>query len=81
MNRVSTGNLFWLFQLEGSTQDPARIGLLRSLLNDLTQTTPERMQLLAQKYFGDTRGWRMAVIPEGQELATRVTTAPAEAAR
>ncbi|MDG5747099.1 insulinase family protein [Qipengyuania sp. XHP0207] len=81
VNRVSTGNLFWLFQLEGSTQDPARIGLLRSLLNDLTQTTPERMQLLAQKYFGDTRGWRMAVIPEGQELATRVTTAPAEAAR
>ncbi len=81
VNRVSTGNLFWLFQLEGSTQDPARIGLLRSLLNDLTQTTPERMQTLAQKYFGDTRGWRMAVIPEGQELATRVTTAPAEAGR
>ncbi len=81
VNRVSTGNLFWLFHLEGSTQDPARIGLLRSLLNDLTQTTPERMQALAQKYFGRTRGWRMAVIPEGQELATRVTTAPAEAGR
>ncbi|MBX7495446.1 insulinase family protein [Qipengyuania sp. 6B39] len=81
VNRVSTGNLFWLFQLEGSTEDPRRVGLLRSLLNDLTETTPERMLALGQKYFGDTRGWRLAVIPEGQELATRVSTAPAEAGR
>ena len=81
LNRVSTGNLFWLYQLEGSTTEPVRIALLRSLLVDFTETTPERMQALAQKYFGGTPGWRLAVIPEGQDLATRVTTAPAEAGR
>ncbi|MEZ5681973.1 MAG: insulinase family protein [Erythrobacter sp.] len=81
LNRVSTGNLFWLYQLEGSTEEPMRIALLRSLLVDFTETSPERMQALAQKYFGGTPGWRLAVIPEGQELATRITTAPAEAGR
>ncbi|MFA6219257.1 MAG: insulinase family protein [Erythrobacter sp.] len=81
VNRVSTGNLFWLYQIEGSTQDPRRIGLLRSLLNDLTVTTPERMQALAQKYFGGKPGWRMAVIPEGQQLATRVVASPAQSGR
>ncbi|WP_369027182.1 M16 family metallopeptidase [Qipengyuania sp. RANM35] len=80
LNRVSTGNLFWLYQLEGSTQEPMRIALLRSLLVDFTETTPEKMQALAQKYFG-TAGWRLAVIPEGQKLATRVTATPAEAGR
>lgn len=81
VNRASTGNLFWLYQLEGSTVDPQRIGLLRSLLVDYTQTTPERMQVLARKYFGGTPGWRLAVIPEGEELAIRTQSAPAAAGR
>jgi len=71
ISRASTGNLFWLFQLEGSTQDPRRIALLRSLLNDYSRTTPQAMQALAQKYFGGREGWRLAVIPEGQALASR----------
>ena len=71
ITRVSTGNLFWLFQLEGATVDPRRIALLRSLLNDFSRTTPEAMLALAQKYFGDRPGYRVAVIPEGQELARR----------
>ncbi|MEC7818368.1 MAG: insulinase family protein [Pseudomonadota bacterium] len=70
ISRASTGNLFWLFQLEGSTQDPRRIGLLRSLLNDYSRTTPQAMQALAQEYFGGREGWRLAVIPQGQTLAT-----------
>ncbi len=82
INRASTGNLFWLFQLEGATQDPRRIELLRSLLIDFTQTTPENMLGLAQKYFDGTPGWRLAIIPEGQPLATRASSAaPAEAGR
>jgi zinc protease len=80
INRVSTGNLFWLYQIEGSTQDPRRILMLRSLLPDLTQTTPEKMQALAQKYLGKP-GWRLAVIPKGQQLATKVSPTPSAAGR
>ncbi len=77
ISRASTGNLFWLFQLEGSTVEPQRIALLRSLLNDFSSTTPDTMLALAKKYFGGRGGYRVAVIPEGQELVTQV---PASAA-
>lgn len=69
ISRASTGNLFWLYQLEGATTDPRRIGYLRSLLGDYSRTTPQAMQALANKYFGGKQPWRLAVIPEGQSLA------------
>ena len=70
VSRASTGNLFWLYQLEGATVDPRSIADLRFLLADYTQTDPAVLQALAQKYFGSRAGWRLAVLPEGQELAT-----------
>lgn len=71
ITRASTGNTFWLWQLEGVTTDPRRIAMLRSLLTDYSRTTPQAMQALARKYFGAEPGWKLAVIPEGQKLATR----------
>ena len=68
--RISSGNYFFLLELENSTLDPRRMQALRGLLNDYSQTSPEVMLALAQEYFGGTSGWRMAVIPEGQDLAT-----------
>ena len=70
ISRASTGNLFWLYQLEGATTDPRLVAFLRSLLNDYSRTTPEAMQALAQKYFGGAAPWQLAVIPEGQTLAS-----------
>ena len=70
VSRASTGNLFWLYQLESATQDPRRIPMLRFLLADYTQTPPAELQALAQKYLGSRAGWRLAVIPQGQTLAT-----------
>lgn len=69
ISRASTGNAFWLYQLDGASYDPQRAEKLRSLLSDYTQTTPAKMQELARKYFTSRPGWRLAVIPEGQELA------------
>lgn len=69
IQRAATGNQFWMYQLAGATHDPQRVMLLRSLLNDYTQTTPEAMQALAGKYFRSQPGWRLAVIPAGQDLA------------
>ena len=69
VQRAATGNQFWMYQLAGATHDPQRTQLLRSLLVDYTQTTPEAMQALAAKYFRNQPGWRLAVIPAGQDLA------------
>ncbi|MBD3730335.1 MAG: insulinase family protein [Sphingomonadales bacterium] len=68
ISRASTGNGFWMYQLEGASQDPRRVGLIRYILSDYTRTTPEAMQALAKRYFGGRKGWRLAVIPEGQKL-------------
>ena len=78
--RASTGNTFWLYQLEGATRDAQRIRLVRSLLTDYSETTPERMQALAAKYFGGREGYRVAAIPEGQELVRGAAEAPAAGA-
>jgi len=69
IQRASTGNQFWLYNLEGASFDPQRVTLLRSLLVDYTQTTPEVMQFLAGRYLVQRAPLRLAVIPEGQDLA------------
>lgn len=79
IRRASTGNTFWLYQLEGATDDPRRIFAIRTLLADYTQTTPEAMRALAAKYFGSGQGFKVAIIPQGQELADTVSPARQDA--
>ena len=69
IRRASTGNQFWLFNLEGASFDPRRIELLPSLLSDYSRTDPRIMQFLADRYFAQGAPLRLAIIPEGQELA------------
>ncbi|MEE4199976.1 M16 family metallopeptidase [Erythrobacter sp.] len=69
IRRASTGNQFWLFNLEGASRDPARVQLLRTLLSDFSQTNPQVMQILAERYLVGAQPLKLAVIPEGQELA------------
>jgi zinc protease len=69
IRRASTGNQFWLYNLEGATTDPQRVALLRTLLADYSQTSPQVMQFLADRYFAKGSPFRLAVLPEGQELA------------
>lgn len=70
IRRASTGNQFWLYNLEGATTDPRRIQLLRSVLFDYSQTTPQAMQQLATKYLLGKSPVQIAVIPQGQSLAS-----------
>ncbi len=70
VRRASTGNLFWLYQLEGATRDPRIVSSIRTLPQDFSQTTPAKMQQLAQFYFGQEPGWRLAILPEGQTFAS-----------
>ncbi|NVD44167.1 M16 family metallopeptidase [Qipengyuania atrilutea] len=71
INRASTANQFWLYQLEGATRDPRLIGLTRSLMADYSRTTPEAMQALAARFLDPAKEYKIAVIPEGQQLSTR----------
>ena len=73
IRRASTGNQFWLYNIEGATQDPQRLVLLRTLLADYSQTSPQVMQFLADRYFGKDAPFRLAIIPEGQNLAEAPT--------
>jgi zinc protease len=69
IRRASTGNQFWLYNLEGATQDPQRVAMLRTLLADYSQTSPQVMQLLADRYLVKGGAFKLAIIPEGQTLA------------
>ena len=64
ISRAATGNGFWLFQLEGAATHPSRLGEVRSILNDYSQTTPEAMQALARRYFAKDKSWRLQVLPQ-----------------
>ena len=78
--RISSGNFFFMMELDGSTRDPRRMRALRGLINDYSQTTPEAMLSLAREYLAGA-AWRMAIIPEGQQLATQSRTEPAQTGR
>ncbi len=76
IRRASTGNQFWLFNLEGASFDPTRVEMLRYLLGDYSRTDPRIMQFLANRYFVQGSPLRLAIIPEGQELAEVAPLAP-----
>ena len=66
--RATTGNGFWMWQLRGSSRDPSRIGVIRTLLDDYSVTTPDRIKALAAKYLEVREPLEIAIIPEGTDL-------------
>lgn len=64
ITRASTGNGFYLQQLEGAATDPARLADLRSIMVDSASTTPEAMQQLARRYLRADTAWKLEVVPE-----------------
>ena len=69
LTRASSSSAFFMYLIEGATSDPERYRGVRSVLGDYTETTPEAMRALAQKYLAPGKSWRVAVIPQGQDLA------------
>ena len=61
--RASSGNIFWMDQLEGATQDPQKITRLRTLLSDYGNVTPAQIQALAAEYLKPGGGFVMKVLP------------------
>ena len=63
LNRAATGTAFFMWQLEGATQDPERYRALTTVMTDSTETTAAAMQALAQKYLVANKAWRLQVLP------------------
>ena len=64
VTRAASSTAFFMNQLEGATSDPSRLGTVRTILYDYTETTPEKMQALAARYLGENASWRLAVMPQ-----------------
>ncbi|MFM6853145.1 MAG: M16 family metallopeptidase, partial [Sphingopyxis sp.] len=63
--RAASGNVFWMYELEGATREPRRIEALRSYLTDLTGVTPADLQALARRYLAPERAVTVLVLPDG----------------
>lgn len=77
--RLIDGYTFWLDLVEGSTTDPARLERLDSLPADFTELTADQVKALAAKYLVSGKSMRIAVLPDGQELAQSAAVRPVRA--
>ena len=64
ITRLSTGNGFYLDQLQGGASEPRKLADLRSILVDSASTTPADMQDLARRYLKPDATWKVEVVPE-----------------
>lgn len=64
ITRASTGNGFYMYQLQGGALEPGKFDDIRSILSDYSTTTPERMQALASRYLVRDRSWHLQVVPQ-----------------
>jgi zinc protease len=67
--RASTGNVYWMFLLEGATRDPRVTANALSIEQDILAVTSADIQRLARHYLLPDRQWSMAILPQGMTLA------------
>jgi len=61
--RLSTGNAFWMDQMEGATRDPRYVTIMKSLATDTLNLTAEDIRALAAKYLVDAKSYSVKVLP------------------
>ena len=67
--RASTGNVYWMFLLEGATRDPRVTAAALSIQDDISAVTAADIQRLARQYLTPARQWSLAILPKGMTLA------------
>ncbi len=67
--RASTGNVYWMFLLEGATRDPRVAAAALSIQDDISAVTAADVQRLARQYLTPDRQWSLAILPKGMTLA------------
>ncbi|HET6526402.1 M16 family metallopeptidase [Sphingopyxis sp.] len=80
--RASTGNVYWMFLLEGATRDPRVAAAALSIQDDIAAVTAADLQRLARQYLAPERQWSLAILPKGMTLAdaSALDASPAPAA-
>ena len=63
ISRAASSTAFYMAQIEGATQDPARLAATRSFYADYTKVSPAELQALAARYLVKDHAWRLAVLP------------------
>ena len=64
IDRISSGNSFWINSLQGATFNQEKFTALGSIFVDYEAVTPERLQELAKRYFVIDRAWKFTVLPK-----------------
>jgi zinc protease len=62
--RALTGNLFWMYLLEGATRDPRIVRGALTIERDIAEVTPADIQRLAQRFLTDERQWALTILPQ-----------------
>ena len=65
--RASTGNAFWMNQMEGAASDPRYVQAMQTMAQDMLTVTPAELQALAAKYLVQGKSWSAVVLPERVE--------------
>ena len=78
--RASTGNVYWMFLLEGATRDPRVTAAALSMQDDIAAVTAADVQRLARQYLTPQRQWSLAILPKGMTLADASALGAATAA-
>ncbi|HEX7819470.1 MAG TPA: insulinase family protein [Sphingobium sp.] len=74
LGRASTGNAFWMSQIEGATRDPNVLPAMSSFGSDLLEVTAADIQRLAKRYLVEGKSWSVIVL-------SKATPVPAALAR
>lgn len=69
VSRASTGNLFWMYLLEGATRDERIVRAATNYEQDLSGITSADIQRLAAQYLRPATGWSRVILPKGMTLA------------
>jgi zinc protease len=62
--RASSGNQFWLQQMDGAAYDPRIAAATLHLGRDLDAITAASLQAVAAKYLKPDKDWTMVVVPK-----------------
>ena len=76
IGRALTGNLYWMYLLEGASRDPRVVPAALTIEQDTANVTPEDIQALAQRFLKEDRRWSLVILPKGREAASIVTHTP-----
>lgn len=66
LSRASTGNAYWMDQMEGAAFDRRYVAAMTSLPRDLLSVSPEQLRALAAKYLVDKKSYSVVVLPQGK---------------